>query len=43
MTGPAGVAVDIPVYWRNPDLWLAAICITFNPLFWNVVSISVGV
>ena len=40
MTGPiiGGVATDIPIYWKNPDLWLATICIMFNPLFWNVVS-----
>jgi len=43
MTGPiiGGVATDLPIYWKNPDLWLAAICIIFNPLFWNIVSIIV--
>ena len=40
MSGPqlGGVATDIPIYWSNPKLWLAAACIIFNPLFWNVVS-----
>lgn len=40
MSGPrlGGVATDIPIYWRNPYLWLAAIFIMFNPLFWNVVA-----
>lgn len=40
MTGPrlGGVATDIPIYWSNPKLWLAAVCVVFNPLFWNVVA-----
>ncbi|KAL9985593.1 hypothetical protein ACROYT_G008015 [Oculina patagonica] len=32
------VATDLPIYWRNSDLWLAAFCIIFNPLFWNIVA-----
>lgn len=40
MSGPqlGGVATDIPIYWSNPKLWLAAACIIFNPLFWNVIA-----
>ena len=34
----AEVASEVPIYWRNSDLWLAGICIIFNPLFWNIVS-----
>lgn len=35
-----GIVKDIPITWRNSDLWLAAACIMFNPLFWNAVSIK---
>lgn len=34
----AEVASEVPIYWRNSDLWLAGICIIFNPLFWNIVA-----
>ena len=34
------IVKDIPITWRNSDLWLAAACIMFNPLFWNAVSIK---
>ena len=37
----AEVASKVPIYWRNFDLWLAGICIIFNPLFWNIVSLLV--
>lgn len=33
-----GIVKDIPITWRNSDLWLAAACIMFNPLFWNAVA-----
>jgi len=32
------VAMGVPIYWRNLDLWLAGSCIIFNPLFWNIVA-----
>ncbi|KAJ7394014.1 hypothetical protein OS493_003686 [Desmophyllum pertusum] len=32
------VEVELPIYWINADLWLAAFCIIFNPLFWNIVA-----
>jgi len=35
------VAMGVPIYWRNLDLWLAGGCIIFNPLFWNIVSLLV--
>lgn len=35
-----GIVKDIPITCRNSDLWLAAACIMFNPLFWNAVSIK---
>lgn len=35
------VAMEVPIYWGNLDLWLAGICIIFNPLFWNIVSLLV--
>ena len=39
----AEVAMEVPIYWGNLDLWLAGICIIFNPLFWNIVSLLVYV
>lgn len=36
----AEVAMEVPIYWGNLDLWLAGSCIIFNPLFWNIVSLQ---
>lgn len=34
----AEAAIDLPIFWRNRDLWFAAFCIMFNPFFWNVAA-----